>query len=58
MKEAAARCDEAPGLNYLGVDVVLDEERGPLVMEVNARPGLEIQNVSGFGLADLMHALG
>ncbi len=51
--EAAGRCAEATGLGYLGADVVVDEERGPLVLEVNARPGLEIQNVAGVGLADL-----
>jgi alpha-L-glutamate ligase-like protein len=34
-------------LGYLGVDIVLDESRGPLVLEMNARPGLEIQNVTG-----------
>lgn len=38
-------------LGYLGVDVVVDRERGPLVLEINARPGLEIQNVHGRGLA-------
>ncbi len=52
--EAAGRCAEATGLGYLGADVVVDEERGPLVLEVNARPGLEIQNVAGVGLADLL----
>ncbi len=52
--EAAARCAEATGLGYLGADVVVDEERGPLVLEVNARPGLEIQNVAGVRLADLL----
>ncbi len=52
--EAAARCGEATGLGYLGADVVVDKDRGPLVLEVNARPGLEIQNVAGVGLADLL----
>jgi alpha-L-glutamate ligase-like protein len=37
-------------LGYLGVDLVVDRERGPLVLEINARPGLEIQNVHGRGL--------
>lgn len=41
----AARCSEATGLGYLGVDVVIDRTRGPLVLEVNSHPGLEIQNV-------------
>jgi len=38
-------------LGYLGVDIVVDRTRGPLVLEINARPGLEIQNVHGRGLA-------
>jgi alpha-L-glutamate ligase-like protein len=40
-------------LGFLGVDVVVDMDRGPLVLEINARPGLEIQNVNerGLGLA-------
>lgn len=41
-------------LKYLGVDVVLDKERGPLVMEINVRPGLEIQNVNKEGLLTLL----
>ncbi len=41
----AAQCCEATGLGYLGVDIVIDRERGPLVLEVNSHPGLEIQNV-------------
>jgi len=28
---------------YLGVDIVLDKEHGPLMLELNARPGLNIQ---------------
>ena len=38
-------------LGYLGVDVCLDKDKGPLILEVNGRPGLEIQNVHnrGFG---------
>ncbi len=52
--EVAPRCSEATGLGYLGVDAVIDEEQGPLVLEVNARPGLEIQNVAGVGLAELI----
>lgn len=50
IRDAAARCSSATGLRYLGVDVVVDVERGPLILEVNARPGLQIQNVTGHGL--------
>jgi alpha-L-glutamate ligase-like protein len=49
--EVARRAARAVPLGYLGVDVVVDAERGPLVLEINARPGLEIQNVNGAGLA-------
>lgn len=48
----------ATGLGYMGVDAVVDVERGPLIMEVNARPGLEIQNVNGIGLAERLEAIG
>ncbi|VEB32067.1 glutathione synthase/ribosomal protein S6 modification enzyme [Legionella pneumophila] len=30
-------------MGYLGVDIVLDKEHGPLMLELNARPGLNIQ---------------
>ncbi|MFH1840694.1 MAG: sugar-transfer associated ATP-grasp domain-containing protein [Candidatus Shapirobacteria bacterium] len=33
-------------LGFLGVDMLLDKERGPLIVELNARPGLEIQNAN------------
>lgn len=39
----AVRCSEVTGLNYLGVDVAIDKEAGPKVLEINARPGLSIQ---------------
>ncbi|MGW6708528.1 sugar-transfer associated ATP-grasp domain-containing protein [Streptomyces sp. NPDC054956] len=48
--DAARRCAAATGLRYLGADIVVDAERGPLILEVNARPGLQIQNVTGHGL--------
>ncbi|MFT5234298.1 MAG: alpha-L-glutamate ligase-like protein [Candidatus Krumholzibacteriia bacterium] len=30
-------------VSYIGVDIVVDQKRGPLVLEINARPGLAIQ---------------
>lgn len=39
----ASRASTACGLNYVGVDIAIDREDGPLVLEVNARPGLDIQ---------------
>jgi alpha-L-glutamate ligase-like protein len=50
--DAASRCGPATGLRYVGADVVVDADAGPLVLEVNARPGLQIQNVTGIGLLD------
>ena len=41
--ETAVRAQEASGLGYLGVDIVLDPEKGPMVLELNAQPGLQIQ---------------
>lgn len=41
--EIAASCYELTGLGYLGVDIVLDKVHGPLMLELNARPGLNIQ---------------
>jgi glutathione synthase/RimK-type ligase-like ATP-grasp enzyme len=48
--DVARRAAGSVPLGYLGVDVVLDVERGPLVLEINARPGLEIQNINARGL--------
>lgn len=39
----AASCYELTGLGYLGVDIVIDKDQGPLMLELNARPGLNIQ---------------
>lgn len=45
----AVKSQIASGLGYLGVDIVLHPERGPLVLEINSQPGLQIQiaNVAG-----------
>jgi hypothetical protein len=49
---AARRCSAALGLGYVGVDLVIDATRGVQVLECNAYPGLEIQNVNAAGLAE------
>lgn len=46
----AAKSYELSGLGYVGVDIVLDKDRGPMVLELNARPGLSIQIANGNGL--------
>lgn len=48
--EMASRCYELSGLGYVGVDFVLDRSKGPLILELNARPGLAIQMANGNGL--------
>jgi len=50
--ESSARGYEVTGLGYLGVDMVIDRDRGPLILEMNARPGLNIQIANCAGLAD------
>ncbi len=44
-------------LEYLGIDIVYDEELGPMVMEINVRPGLQIQNVNKVGLNTVVNKL-
>lgn len=48
--DLAARCYELTGLGYQGVDIVLDIDRGPLILELNARPGLNVQIANRAGL--------
>ena len=48
--DISARCFELTGMGYIGVDIVLDRDLGPLVLELNARPGLTIQIANRQGL--------
>ncbi len=48
--EVAAEAQRLTGLGFAGVDVTLDAVRGAVIMEVNRRPGLEIQNANAAGL--------
>lgn len=48
--KTATQIGEAIGLQYLGVDILLDAEGGPLVLEANARPGLSIQIANHCGI--------
>lgn len=49
--QTAARAYEVTELGYLGVDMVIDREQGPMILEMNARPGLNIQIANAEGLA-------
>ncbi|KJH82792.1 alpha-L-glutamate ligase-like protein [Pseudomonas sp. KSR10] len=53
----AAGCYELCGLGYIGVDMVLDQDKGPLILELNARPGLNIQIANDCGLTLRTHAV-
>ena len=46
----AAKSYEMTGLGYLGADIVIDKNKGPMMLELNARPGLAIQIANQIGL--------
>jgi len=50
--ELARKAARAVGLGFVGIDVVIDEENGPMLLEANARPGLAIQIVNNQGLLE------
>ena len=50
----AAQGYEMTGLGYLGADIVLDKNKGPMVLELNARPGLAIQIANQCGLRSVL----
>ena len=41
----------------MGVDIVLDRDLGPLILELNARPGLNIQIANRKGLQTRLNAV-
>ena len=45
----AVESQAVSGLGFLGADIAIDRDRGPVLLELNARPGLSIQiaNLSG-----------
>jgi alpha-L-glutamate ligase-like protein len=48
--ELAAQCYDMVELGYLGADIVLTPDQGPILLELNARPGLGIQIANLDGL--------
>lgn len=48
--ELAAHCYDMVELGYLGADIVLTPDKGPILLELNARPGLGIQIANLEGL--------
>jgi len=53
----ATRSYDAIPLGYCGVDIVIDVEFGPVILEMNARPGLSIQLATQQGLRRTLDAL-
>lgn len=48
--ETAVRAQIASVMGYIGVDIILHPEKGPMVLELNAQPGLQIQLANMEGL--------
>lgn len=48
--ELASQCYDMVELGYLGADIVLTPDQGPILLELNARPGLAIQIANLDGL--------
>jgi len=55
--ELGARSWELTGLGYQGIDIVLDRDKGPMILELNARPGLAIQIANRAGLETRLAAV-
>lgn len=55
--DIALKTSKAFPLDYLGVDIVFDNELGPLVMEINVRPGLGIQLANKKGLKPIIQEI-
>ena len=52
--ELAIKAQDVSGLGFLGADVAIDKERGPVFLELNARAGLSIQIANSAGLQERM----
>lgn len=55
--EIAVRAADETGLGYVGADMVVDAELGPVLLEMNARPGLMIQLANRAGLLPRLRAI-
>lgn len=52
--EIGSKAYDMTGLGYIGADIVLDKDKGPMMLELNARPGLAIQIANGIGLQKVL----
>lgn len=53
--DIAIRAGSTVGLGYTGIDIALDKDLGPIILEVNARPGLSIQNANRAALGERLN---
>jgi alpha-L-glutamate ligase-like protein len=51
--DAGIRVSNESPLKYLGVDIAIAED-GPRLLEINVRPGLEIQNANACGMREIL----
>ncbi len=51
--QAAMLLADSLQMGHIGVEFVLDADRGPVILEANARPGLSIQ-IANIGLLGLL----
>lgn len=53
----AVKAQDVSELGYLGADIAIDRERGPVFLELNARPGLAIQIANQAGLRERLERI-
>lgn len=53
----AVQTQEISGLGYLGADIAIDKIKGPMIIELNARPGLSIQIANLAGLKERLEKI-
>jgi hypothetical protein len=56
--EVAVKAQQCSKLGFAGIDIVLDDKLGPLVLEINARPGLGIQIANQSSLRTRLERIG
>ena len=50
--ELAVKAQRAVRSDFIGADISIDRDRGPIILELNARPGLSIQNANNAPLKE------
>lgn len=57
MREISEKLNAITGLDYLGIDFIIDKHYGPMVVEANASPGLAVQLANQKGLLSVLQAV-